>query len=131
MAEKMPIEGQLISGIMVAKDYQYSIMAATDLDEFGGQSTSTIRQRMSVPCRATLSLVRYQLEQMYGTIEVAIMNNDNKNKNSNKEPTDEHQSKDADHQRVKYTVSGIIWDYYYYYFMITINTFINIITAYH
>ncbi|RKP09911.1 cleavage and polyadenylation specificity factor 3, isoform CRA_b [Thamnocephalis sphaerospora] len=68
IAERMPTDGQLVSGVVVAKDFQYSIMAPTDLVEFSDLATSTIQQRMSVPCSAPLNLVRHQLQQMYGAL---------------------------------------------------------------
>jgi cleavage and polyadenylation specificity factor subunit 3 len=68
LAERMPTDGQHISGVVVAKDFQYSIMAPSDLAEFSGLTTSVIRQRMHVPCSVPWALVKYQLQQMYGEL---------------------------------------------------------------
>ncbi|KAI9596899.1 hypothetical protein BDF19DRAFT_421396 [Syncephalis fuscata] len=64
LAEKMPIEDQLISGVMVAKDYQYSIMASMDLED----------------------LVVYR-QQMYGAIDESRLNLESANNDWSKPAT--------------------------------------------
>ncbi|KAK9367824.1 Pre-mRNA 3'-end-processing endonuclease polyadenylation factor C-term-domain-containing protein [Lipomyces kononenkoae] len=69
LAAKPPIGGQIISGILVQKNFEMSIMAADDLKEFSGLTTSSIIQRQSVAVEVSAELVKFHLEQMFGTLK--------------------------------------------------------------
>ncbi|TPX30411.1 hypothetical protein SmJEL517_g06025 [Synchytrium microbalum] len=69
MPASMPKPGTIVSGVLVQRDFQYRIVAPEDLPEFTSLSTVTIRQRQRVPCRAPFNLVRWHLEQMWGSLE--------------------------------------------------------------
>ncbi|ORY00826.1 Metallo-hydrolase/oxidoreductase [Basidiobolus meristosporus CBS 931.73] len=72
MAEKTPEDEQTISGILVAKDFQYNIMSAEDLNEFSGLTTSVVCQKLTLPYHAAFSLLKYHLEQMYDDIQETV-----------------------------------------------------------
>ncbi|KAK9248096.1 beta-lactamase-like protein [Lipomyces tetrasporus] len=71
LAAKPPMDGQIISGILVQKNFEMSIMAADDLKEFSGLTTSTIIQRQSVAADVSAELVKFHLEQMFGSVKDA------------------------------------------------------------
>ncbi|KAK9475035.1 beta-lactamase-like protein [Dipodascopsis tothii] len=66
---EQPADAQILSGVIVQKNFQMSIMAADDLREFSGLTTTSIRQRQTVPVSAPVALVQYHLEQMFGKIK--------------------------------------------------------------
>ncbi|CAI2178481.1 14458_t:CDS:10 [Funneliformis geosporum] len=74
LAAKYPIENQIVSGIIVSKDFQFNIMDANDLKDFCGISTSTIMQKPTIAYNSSFSLLKYHLEQMFGTLEETLDN---------------------------------------------------------
>ena len=72
MAAKYPIENQIVSGIIVSKDFQFNIMDANDLKDFCCISTSTIMQKPTIAYHSSFSLLKYHLEQMFGTLEETL-----------------------------------------------------------
>ncbi|CAG8564415.1 6935_t:CDS:10 [Paraglomus brasilianum] len=69
LASKYPTENQIVTGILVSKDFQFNIISASDLREFSGIATSSILQKQTIGYRASFSLLRYHLEQMFGVLE--------------------------------------------------------------
>jgi cleavage and polyadenylation specificity factor subunit 3 len=69
LASKYPTENQIVTGILVSKDFQFNIISANDLKEFSGIATSSILQKQSISYRASFSLLKYHLEQMFGVLE--------------------------------------------------------------
>lgn len=59
----------MISGLLVAKDYSYTLLDPRDLRDFAGLSTCTVTQRQKIVLGVGWSLVRWHLEGMYGSIE--------------------------------------------------------------
>ncbi|KAG4305104.1 hypothetical protein PORY_001274 [Pneumocystis oryctolagi] len=78
LAETPPENNHIISGIMVQKDFQISIMSSEDLKEFSGLTTSIIMQRQTLSFHASIDILRYHLEQMFGTIEDKTNENNNR-----------------------------------------------------
>ncbi|CAG8723662.1 11430_t:CDS:10, partial [Acaulospora morrowiae] len=74
LAAKYPIEQQLVSGIIVSKDFQFNIMDPVDLKDFSGISTSAIIQKQTIAYHSSFSLLKYHLEQMYGPLEENLDN---------------------------------------------------------
>ncbi|RIB06583.1 beta-lactamase-like protein [Gigaspora rosea] len=72
LAAKYPIENQLVSGIIVSKDFQFNIMDPNDLKDFSGISTSAIIQKQTITYHSSFSLLKYHLEQMYGPLEETL-----------------------------------------------------------
>ena len=58
-----------ISGILVKRNFNYHIMAPSDLAEYTDLAVSTLTQRMSVAYNAPLSLLTHYLTQLSGDVE--------------------------------------------------------------
>lgn len=71
MAEEKPHVGQIISGVVVQKDFNYGLMGVADLRENVGLSTSSVLERQTVTVNAGVDLVKYHLEQMFGYVEMS------------------------------------------------------------
>jgi cleavage and polyadenylation specificity factor subunit 3 len=66
------VPGTAISGLLVSKDFSYTLISPDDLREFTGLSTSTILQRQRMVLDVSWSLVRWHLEGMYGSIQEGL-----------------------------------------------------------
>ncbi|RXK41235.1 endoribonuclease YSH1 [Tremella mesenterica] len=69
LAAHRPEHGALVKGLLVSKDFSYTLLDPKDLQDFTGLSTSTIVQKQSVPLSVDWSVVRWHLEGMYGEVE--------------------------------------------------------------
>lgn len=67
IAQDIPQQGDIVSGILVSRDFQYCIVDTQDLDEYTGLSVSSVHQRVHLALRVSWSLVLWHLEGMYGT----------------------------------------------------------------
>lgn len=65
-------KGQSIDGLLVAKDFSYTVLAPSDLAEFTGLGMSTILQRQRVALTVGWELVRWHLESMYGAVAEGV-----------------------------------------------------------
>lgn len=65
-----PDDAQLLAGVLVQKDFKLSLMAAEDLREYAGLTTTTItcKQRITLG-GAGIGLVRWGLEGVFGSVE--------------------------------------------------------------
>lgn len=65
-----PDDAQLLAGVLVQKDFKLSLMAAEDLREYAGLTTTTITCKQRITLRgAGIGLVRWGLEGVFGSIE--------------------------------------------------------------
>ncbi|KAK7692612.1 endoribonuclease ysh1 [Cerrena zonata] len=69
LAAKPPQANDVLSGLLVAKDYSYTLLDPRDLRDFAGLSTCVVTQRQKVHVAVGWELVRWHLEGMYGKIE--------------------------------------------------------------
>ncbi|XP_023929900.1 cleavage and polyadenylation specificity factor subunit 3 [Lingula anatina] len=69
LASSKPTQGQKISGILVKRNFNYHIMAPSDLHNYTELAMSVVTQRMSVPYTGSLPLLRYYLTQLSGDVE--------------------------------------------------------------
>ncbi|KAJ8652014.1 hypothetical protein O0I10_012358 [Lichtheimia ornata] len=69
LAAKYPTEDEPLNGVIVAKDFQLNIMSTEDLNELGGLITTVVTQRQVVPFNAAISLLKWHLEMMFGTVQ--------------------------------------------------------------
>ncbi|KAJ3109915.1 Cleavage and polyadenylation specificity factor subunit 3 [Phlyctochytrium bullatum] len=69
LAHVPPKQNTVIEALVVSRDFTYHIMAPEDLKEFTDLTTTTLEQRLVLPHRAPVSLIRWHLEQMYGMVE--------------------------------------------------------------
>lgn len=69
LADHTPTPNSHLSGLLVSKDFTYTLLAPSDLRDFTGLSTSVIMQRQRMTISVTWDLVRWHLRGMYGRIE--------------------------------------------------------------
>ncbi|MCO5588121.1 hypothetical protein L7F22_042076 [Adiantum nelumboides] len=68
IAAKTPKQGDLLSGLLISKDFAFTILDPEDLLDFTGLSTSTIIQRQRVAIHVGWSLIVYHLQGMFGKL---------------------------------------------------------------
>ena len=69
LAAKPPQANDVLSGLLVSKDYSYTLLDPRDLRDFAGLSTCVVTQRQKVTIGVGWGLVRWHLEGMYGSVE--------------------------------------------------------------
>ncbi|KAK9446670.1 beta-lactamase-like protein [Limtongia smithiae] len=72
LAARPPENGAILSGIIVQKNFEMSILAAEDLSEFSGLGTTAVIQRQTVAVNASAELIKFHLEQMFGAVQVVL-----------------------------------------------------------
>lgn len=72
LASHAPKPNDTIDGLLVAKDFSYTVLAPEDLTEFTGLSTSSIVQRQRVALNVGWELARWHLEGMYGRVDEGV-----------------------------------------------------------
>ena len=72
MAANPPKANTVLSGLLVSKDYSYTLLDPRDLKDFAGLSTCVITQRQRLAIAVGWDLVRWHLEGMYGKIEEGV-----------------------------------------------------------
>ncbi|KAL7410339.1 beta-lactamase-like protein [Mrakia frigida] len=68
LAAKPPSASQIVSGLLVSKDFSYTLLDSADLRDFTGLETSTIIQRQKVALDVGWELVKWHLEGMFGAV---------------------------------------------------------------
>lgn len=69
LAVEEPKDGTIVQGILASKDFTFQIVAPSELVEFTELVTAPIVQRQSIYSRAPAGLIKWHLEQMYGTLD--------------------------------------------------------------
>ncbi|KIM45434.1 hypothetical protein M413DRAFT_442111 [Hebeloma cylindrosporum] len=72
LADKPPKTGDILSGLLVAKDYSYTLLAPSDLRDFAGLTTCAVTQRQKIVLGVGWNLVKWHLEGMYGSVEEGL-----------------------------------------------------------
>lgn len=72
IAAKPPAQGDLVDGLLISKDFAYTILDPKDLTDFTGLSTSTIIQRQRVALAVSWDMVRWHLQGMYGRLQEGV-----------------------------------------------------------
>ncbi|KAI0685337.1 Metallo-hydrolase/oxidoreductase [Cerioporus squamosus] len=72
LAAKPPQPNDVISGLLVSKDYSYTLLDPRDLRDFAGLTTCVVTQRQKVALGVGWDLVRWHLEGMFGQIEEGL-----------------------------------------------------------
>jgi cleavage and polyadenylation specificity factor subunit 3 len=72
LASKPPQTNDIISGLLVAKDYSYTLLDPRDLRDFAGLSTCVVTQRQKISLGVGWELVRWHLEGMFGKVEEGL-----------------------------------------------------------
>jgi Predicted exonuclease of the beta-lactamase fold involved in RNA processing len=66
--------GQMLTGVLVSKDFDLNLLQLQDLNEFTQLSTSIVKSKINLKINADISLMKWHLEQMFGYIQ--ILNDD-------------------------------------------------------
>ncbi|KAF8160624.1 beta-lactamase-like protein [Crassisporium funariophilum] len=72
LADKPPQANDILSGLLVAKDYSYTLLDPRDLRDFTGLSTCTVTQRQRIVLGVGWDLVKWHLEGMYGKVDEGL-----------------------------------------------------------
>ena len=72
MAAKPLTPNAPLSGLLVAKDFSYTLLDPRDLRDFTGLNTGAVIQRMNLYLGVGLELVKWHLEGMYGRVEEGV-----------------------------------------------------------
>ena len=72
LAAKPPQAGDTLSGLLVSKDYSYTLLDPRDLRDFAGLSTCVVTQRQRLVLSVGWELVRWHLEGMFGRVEEGL-----------------------------------------------------------
>lgn len=67
--------GVVLSGVLVSKDFDLNLLQLEDLQEFTQLSTTVVKSNIKLKIQATVPLIQWHLEQMFGTIEI-LQDND-------------------------------------------------------
>lgn len=62
--------GVVMSGVLISKDFDLNLLQLEDLHEFTQLSTSMVKSNIKLKINATISLISWHLEQMFGFINV-------------------------------------------------------------
>ena len=62
--------GQVLSGVIVSKDFDMSLLQLLDLHEYTLLATSIVKSRMNLKINADVLLMKWHLEQMFGYVNV-------------------------------------------------------------
>ncbi|VDC03578.1 unnamed protein product [Peniophora sp. CBMAI 1063] len=72
LADKPARTGDILQGLLVAKDYSYTLLEGRDLRDFAGLSTCVVTQRQKILLTVGWELVRWHLEGMYGNVDEGV-----------------------------------------------------------
>ncbi|GAW00503.1 endoribonuclease ysh1 [Lentinula edodes] len=72
LADNPPQTNDVVAGLLVAKDYSYTLLDPRDLKDFAGLSTCTVSQRQRISLGVGWELIRWHLEGMYGKVEDSV-----------------------------------------------------------
>lgn len=64
--------GTVLSGLLVSKDYSYTLLQPHDLRDFAGLSTSAVTQRQRIALGCGFELVKWHLQGMFGTVDDVV-----------------------------------------------------------
>ncbi|KAJ7037811.1 beta-lactamase-like protein [Mycena alexandri] len=69
LANTQPRPNDVLSGLLVSKDFSYTLLDPRDLKDFTGLSTCTMTQRQKIVLGVRWELVRWHLDGMFGSVE--------------------------------------------------------------
>lgn len=68
--------GELISGLLVSKNFDLNLLKVDDLREFSSLTTTVVTERQSIKITSGRELIRWHLSQMFGYVEIVHENED-------------------------------------------------------
>lgn len=72
LADNPPEANGILSGLLVSKDYSYTLLDPRDLKDFAGLSTCPLIQKQKILLGVRWELVKWHLEGMFGSVEEGI-----------------------------------------------------------
>ncbi|KAJ6504810.1 beta-lactamase-like protein [Mycena vitilis] len=72
LADIPPRANDVLSGLLISKDFSYTLLHPRDLKDFAGLSTCSVTQRQKMVLGVRWQLVRWHLEGMYGSVEEGV-----------------------------------------------------------
>lgn len=72
LAATTPSPGSILSGLLVSKDYSYTLLDPRDLRDFAGLATCVVTQRQKVALTVGWDLIRWHLEGMFGRVDEGV-----------------------------------------------------------
>ncbi|KAJ7879628.1 beta-lactamase-like protein [Mycena olivaceomarginata] len=72
LAATPPRPERRLVGLLVSKDFSYTLLDPRDLKDFAGLSTCTVAQRQKVALGVRWQLVRWHLEGMFGSVAEGV-----------------------------------------------------------
>ncbi|GJJ07702.1 endoribonuclease ysh1 [Clathrus columnatus] len=69
LAAKLPQQDSIISGLLISKDYTYTLLDPQDLPKFTSLSTCVVTRRQTIAIGVGCSLIQWHLEGMFGYVE--------------------------------------------------------------
>ncbi|KAF8520382.1 beta-lactamase-like protein [Hysterangium stoloniferum] len=70
LASSIPAPDSILSGLLVSKDYSYTLLDPRDLRDFTGLSTCIVTQRQKIAIGVGWNLVQWHMEGMFGSVEM-------------------------------------------------------------
>jgi len=74
LAARRPDKNRQISGVLVKRNFNYHIMAPTDIPNYTDLTMSRVTQRLSIAFTGTLGQLQYYLGQLSGDVEKLEVN---------------------------------------------------------
>lgn len=68
--DKLVNSGIVVSGVLISKDFDLNLLQLDDLHEFTQLTTSVVKSNIKLKIEASVSLISWHLEQMFGYINV-------------------------------------------------------------
>jgi len=87
----LPVEGQEVRGVLVAKDFGHLLVAPEDVRDHARLRTSVVTQRQLIPCEVNIDTLRFALEALFeGMHAVRTLRMPKKSSFKNEEDDDEN-----------------------------------------
>lgn len=74
--EKYINTGIALKGVLISKDFDWSLLQLEDLQDFTDLTTSVVKSNIRLKIQASVLLIAWHLEQMFGYINVTVDNED-------------------------------------------------------
>ncbi|GMM35853.1 cleavage polyadenylation factor subunit [Saccharomycopsis crataegensis] len=70
IAEVKPKPGDIMTGVLVSKNFDLNLLKVDDLREFSGLTTTVVKERQTIRITSGRDLMHWHLSQMFGYVEV-------------------------------------------------------------
>ena len=103
----LPVEGQEVRGVLVAKDFGHLLVAPEDVRDHARLRTSVVTQRQLIPCEVNIDTLRFALEALFeGMHAVRTLRMPKKSSFKNEEDDDENSPEEKKTEEKKSPTKG-------------------------